>query len=90
VPPSGQVITPTHDLGDDDGDRPRTGTPTPAATTRTAEPGDDHGGDRVSRTSEPGDDHGGDRVRTTTEPGDDHGGHSGSGGHGSDDGARHD
>ena len=32
VPPSGQVITPTHDAGDDSHDRGATGTPTPATT----------------------------------------------------------
>ena len=63
----------------------RLASPTPTGTaipTRSAEPGDDHGGDRVrvrvTRSAEPGDDDGGDRVRVrvtrSAEPGDDHGG----------------
>ena len=73
----------------------RLASPTPTGTatpTRSAEPGDDHGGDRVrvTRSAEPGDNHGGDRVRVlvtrSAEPGDDHGGHHR---HGSDDGSGH-
>ena len=61
--------------------------PTGSATpTRGAEPGDDHGGDRVRvhvmRSADPGDDHGGHRGGTDDRRG--HGG-DGSGGHGSDD-----
>src|SRR4051794_8684704 len=62
VPASAQVVT------NDDS----SAVPTPVPT-RTAEPGDDHGGDRPSgtRTAEPGDDHGGDRPSgtRTAEPG---------------------
>lgn len=60
-------------------------TAAPSSTTRV----DDHGGERTTRTSEPGDDHGGDRDRSgsgSSEPGDD----QRSGGHGSDDGPGHD
>jgi hypothetical protein len=67
-----------------------TTSPSPSATTRHAEPGDDHGGDRdrtTTRTDEPGDDHGGDRDRGSDDRGSDDGSHSGkgSGDSGSDD-----
>ncbi|MEU4239626.1 PepSY domain-containing protein [Actinoplanes sp. NPDC026619] len=66
--------------------------------TRTAEPGDDHGGRATTKAAEKGDDHGGRVTAKATEKGDDHGGSGksgkggsekgddhGSGGHGSDD-----
>ena len=72
----------------------RLASPTPTGTatpTRSAEPGDDHGGDRirvrVTRSAEPGDDHGG-HHRHGSDDGSGHGsghGGDGSGGHGSDD-----
>src|SRR3954471_6808668 len=45
-----------------------------ARSSHSAEPGDDHGGQRHSREPEPGDDHGGLRTSREPEPGDDHGG----------------